>query len=190
MDFAALQSFGSLATAVASVIIVFLLWRTVKQMEANVALSKVQTEHRFRPWVGPSNSIKYLGSSNDLEQKEKHQFDVLIKNFGELPANNVTAMFKMSTELIGKDSLQNLTWDDKFSLGPLLPNMEKHYWFFVDFESIQKVKENKIQIFVILYFEYEAVGKKNGYGMISKYDPNVNGFIHKDMWVDPSGIQP
>lgn len=189
MDFTILESFGSLATAIASVVVVFLLWKTVKQMEATVVLSKLQVEHRFRPWIGPSSSIQYLSSSSDSTQKEKHQFDITIKNFGELPANNVVAMFKIATKTITKDQIPNLVMDDKFSLGPLLPYMEKHYWFFIDFDLIRKAKENQVAIYIILYFEYDVTGKKNGYGMISKYDPNMNGFVYKDMWVDPSTLQ-
>lgn len=189
IDFAILESFGSLATAIASVIVVFLLWKTVKQMEVTVVLSKLQAEHRFRPWVGPSSSIQYLSSSSDSTQKEKYQFDITIKNFGELPANNVVAMFKIATETITKDQISNLLLDDRFSLGPLLPYMEKHYWFFIDFDLIRKAKEKQVEIYIMLYFEYDAAGQKNGYGMVSKYDPNVNGFAHEDMWVDPSSLQ-
>ena len=42
-DYTILETFGSLATAIASVVLVFLLWRTVKQMEYTVKLSKIQT---------------------------------------------------------------------------------------------------------------------------------------------------
>jgi len=35
-----------------------------------------------------------------------------------------------------------------------------------------------------LYFEYPVTDGKSGYGMISEYDPQNNGFTHKDMWVE------
>ena len=73
---------------------------------------------------------------------------------------------------------------DKFSLGPLLPNMEKRYWFFIDSGAMQKAKDGNIQIFVALYFPYEFAGGRSGYGMISHFDTNANAFVHKDMWVD------
>ena len=35
---------ASIATAIATIVLVFVLWRTIKQMEATVTLSKIQTE--------------------------------------------------------------------------------------------------------------------------------------------------
>lgn len=115
-DYGILETLGSLATAVASVILVFLLWRTVKQMEYTVKLSKIQTEHRFRPWIGPEGSIKYLNTTKEGE----HQFDVVIKNFGELPASNVTAFYKLKNEMIDKSEITKTSVDHKFNLGPWL----------------------------------------------------------------------
>jgi len=177
-DYSVLGTVGSFATAVASVILVFLLWRTVKQMEYTVKLSKVQTEHRFRPWIGPEGNIKHLNVTDD-----NYQFDVVLKNFGELPAANVTASYKIKNEIINKSEITK-TVDHKFNLGPLLPNMEKHYWFFINSDLIKKAINQETQIFIALYFEYEAVGKKSGYGMISQYDSKTNSFSHKDMWVE------
>jgi len=65
----------------------------------------------------------------------------------------------------------------------MLPNMEKHYWFFIDSELIQKAKEAKIKIFIALYFEYPITEGTSGYGMISEYNSKMNSFIHRDMWV-------
>ena len=65
----------------------------------------------------------------------------------------------------------------------MLPNMEKHYWFFIDSERIKKAKEGKTKIFIALYFEYPLTQGTSGYGMISEYIPKMNSFIHKDMWV-------
>lgn len=181
LDYIALESFGSLATAIASIVLVFLLWRTVKQMESTVNLSKVQTEHRFRPWIGPSNSIKFLSTNED-----EYQFDIKIKNFGELPAKNVTVFYKMKSEKLEKSEVSKNNVDNKFELGPLLPNMEKSYWFFIKSDLIKSVINKEKEIFIYLYFEYPSMGKQSGYGMISQYNPQINNFIHKDMWVEES----
>ena len=178
IDYALLATFGTIATAVATVALVLLLYRTLKQMEATVKLSRIQTEHRFRPWIGPANSIQHIGIKDG-----RYQFDVVIKNFGEIPSTNVMASFTMKNKLMTKDELNESESDHRFSLGPLLPNMEKHYWFFIDSEQIDKSKNENIPIYISLYFEYEAVGKKSGYGMISQYIPDSNSFVHKDMWV-------
>ncbi len=182
-DYNILETLGSLATAVASVVLVFLLWRTVKQMEYTVKLSKIQTEHRFRPWIGPEGSIKHL------DTKDSHQFDIVIKNFGELPATNVTAFYKLKNEMIDKSEIMQANVDHKFDLGPLLPNMEKHYWFYIDSDLIKKAINNETQIFIALFFGYEAMGKQSGYGMISQYDSKTNTFVHKDMWVEDHTFQ-
>ena len=76
---------------------------------------------------------------------------------------------------------------NSFSLGPLLPNMEKRYWFFIESDLVQKVKDGVVQIFISLYFKYDYFGGSSGYGMISRFDPTIDpksAFIHKEMWVD------
>lgn len=47
---------------------------------------------------------------------------------------------------------------DKFTLGPLLPNMEKRYWLLLDSALMQKVKEGRGQLFTTVYFSYEFSG--------------------------------
>ncbi len=168
---------GTLATAVATIVLVFLLWRTVKQVEATVKLSKVQTEFRFRPWIGPVNKIQLIE-----EEEGKTKFDVTLKNYGELPSTYLKASFKIDTEPINKEKF-NSEQNDKFNLGPMLPNMEKHYWFFIDSELLQKAKNEKTKIFIALNFEYPTPDGASGYGMISEFSPKTNNFIHKDMWV-------
>ncbi len=118
---------GAIATAVATIALVFVLWKTIKQLEASVKLSKVQTEFRFRPWIGPFHEIKKVEQSVN----DKVQFDVSIKNFGELPAKSVVVKFKMDTKMLKRDVLQS-NGVETFNLGPVLPNMEKHYWFFIE----------------------------------------------------------
>jgi hypothetical protein len=73
---------------------------------------------------------------------------------------------------------------DNFTLGPLLPNMEKHYWLSLDSALLQKVKDDNSQFFTMVYFSYEFSGGKAGYGMLSQFDAKTGTFLHKDMWVD------
>ena len=182
-DLVIVETISSVGTAIATIALVILLYRTIKQMEATVSLSRIQTEFRFRPWVGPTNSIKELSNSIN----GKRQFEIVIKNFGEIPAEYVKAYFKHDTKLISKNDLKSENVDS-FNLGPMLPNMEKHYWFFLAHDLIDSAKEGKEKIFTAVYFEYPVSGGKSGYGMISEYNAQTNGFLHKEMWVEtPSG---
>lgn len=188
VELALLEAIGVLATAGATTALVFLLYRTVKQLEATVHLSKIQTDYRFRPWIGPSNSIKALPPNNG-----KNQYDCTIKNYGEIPAQSVKAYCKIDTKLMDRNVFK-ADPGKTFNLGPLLPNMEKHYWIFIDSELIKKAKEFSETIYSALYFEYPVAGGKSGYGMISEYTPQNDGFVHKDMWVEspndlPSAVQ-
>lgn len=173
----ALGVIGTLATAVATIVLVYLLWRTIKQVEATVKLSKVQTEFRFRPWIGPVNKIQLLG-----ETEGKTKFDVTLKNYGELPSTYLKASFLVDTKEINKENFEPEKYD-KFNLGPMLPNMEKHYWFFIESDLIKQAKEEKIKIFIALFFEYPTPDGKSGYGMISEFIPKTDNFAHKEMWV-------
>ncbi|HSG84530.1 MAG: hypothetical protein ACE5Q9_04685 [Nitrosopumilus sp.] len=178
VDLEMLTVIGSLGTAIATIVLVILLWKTIQQFETTAKLSAVQMEFRFRPWIGPVNSIKPMGEANG-----KNQFDVAMKNYGELPTTELRASFKIDTEMMTKDVFKTEKIEE-FNLGPMLPNMEKHYWFFIDCDLIQKAQEGEIKIFIALYFEYPLTQGKSGYGMISEYNPKMNGFIHKDMWVE------
>ncbi len=170
---------ASVATAVATIALVLVLWKTIKQFEATVQLSRVQTEFRFRPWIGPLQDIKKVEQSVN----DKIQFDVSIKNFGELPAKSVVVKFKMDTKMLKRDVLES-NGVETFNLGPILPNMEKHYWFFIEPELWEKAKTGTEKLFTILYFEYEGSVGKSGYGMISEYNPSAGNFVHRDMWTD------
>jgi len=178
VDLAVLEAVGVLVAAAANIALVFLLYRTVKQLEATVHLSKIQIDYRFRPWIGPLNSIQALSSS-----EKTNQYDCTIKNYGEIPAQYVKAYCKIDTKIMDRDVFKSNP-GKTFNLGPLLPNMEKHYWVFIDSSLIKKAKEGSEKIFSALYFEYPLSDGKSGYGMISEYDPQNDGFIHKDMWVD------
>ena len=160
-------------------LIVFLLAKTVKDYAEVGKLSRIQAKQRFRPWVGPFNSIQMMQVTED----KRHQFVITLKNYGETPASNVIAKFMHKTEPLAKDMLKSEKTSD-INLGPLLPNMEKRYWFFIDSDLIEKTKNDSTKIFIHLYFLYDYDGGKNGYGLISRYDTSSNSFIHTEMWVD------
>jgi len=160
-------------------LIVILLAKTVKDYAEVGKVSKIQAKQRFRPWVGPSNSIHLMQVTQDM----RHQFVIILKNFGETSASSVVAKFAHATEPLTKDVTKSEKTSD-INLGPLLPNMEKHYWFFIDSDLIEKAKNDSAKIFIYLYFMYEYEGSKSGYGLISRYDPHSNSFIHTEMWVD------
>jgi hypothetical protein len=177
----------SIATLIVESLIVILLYRTVKDYAEVAKLSRVEVKQRFRPWVGPSNGIEFIRSMDG-----KEQFAIAIKNFGEIAATNVVAMSSegngmpsskdiLITSSSSHDSSSKI---DKFILGPLLPNMEKRYWLFLDSALMQKVREGNGQLFTTVYFSYEFSGGKAGYGMISQFDTKTGAFVHKDMWVD------
>ena len=174
-----IEVWAQIATAAATIALVILLFLTVKQFEAQVEVSRIQTEFRFRPWIGPTGPIKKMEKSIS----DDCQFDIAIKNYGELPANDVTAKFVKSTEPLTRDSFNSPTCTS-YALGPMLPTMEKHYWFFIDSDLWEKADTGSSTLYTALYFEYEHAGKKSGYGMLSEYNPSAKNFIHKDMWID------
>lgn len=175
----ALEQIFVILNTLGTLVLIILFWKTIKHLEESSRLAKLQSNYRFRPWIGPINSIKRMPSTN-----EKHQFVVEIKNYGEIPSTKVVGRCKIKNELMQKSIVKNTQEMESFDLGPLLPNMEKKYWIFVDSDSIQKAKDGSTQIFVAIYFEYEYASGKSGYGMISQYDPKTDGFLHKEMWVD------
>ena len=165
-------------TGLGTIILAVAIFKTFRHLEASTRMSKIETEYRLRPWIGPLNSIKALPPNNG-----RHQYDCAIKNYGEIPAQYVKAYCKIYTKLIDRDIFKS-DLGQTFNLGPMLPHMEKHYWVFIDSSLIKKAKEGSEKIFSALYFEYPVSGGKSGYGMISEYDPQNDGFIHKDMWVE------
>jgi len=169
--FAILNTFGT-------IFLIVLFWKTIKYLEESSKNARIQTNYRFRPWIGPTNSIKPMSTADN-----RHQFAIEIKNYGEIPAQYVKAYCKIDTKIMDRDVFKSNP-GKTFNLGPLLPNMEKHYWVFIDSSLIKKAKDGSEKIFSALYFEYPVPGGQSGYGMISEYDPKNDGFIHKDMWVD------
>lgn len=172
-----LGQLGAIGTAIGTIALVFLFWRTIQQLEETVKVSKIQSQYRFRPWVGPSGKIEFIAKKDG-----KDQFCITVKNYGEIPSTSVVAKYLMKTELPKREML-NSSETTSFNLGPLLPNMEKRYWFFVDSDLIQKTKDGS-NIFTLVYFQYEHHGGKSGYGLISRFDATSNSFSHVDMWID------
>lgn len=177
-DIQFLETVGVLGTAIATVLLVLLLWKAIKQMEATVSLSRVQTNLRFRGWVGPSSGIEHMGMSTD----GRHQYEISIKNFGEIVAEQVTISCKKDTKMISKEEPPKDV--ESFDVGPLLPSMEKKYWIFVEPELMTKVKNREEKLYTYLYIDYPVANGKSGYGMISEYEPEKEIFIHRKMWVD------
>ena len=100
-----------------------------------------------------------------------------------MPASGVTAKFKMDTKMLSREDAESSDLE-LFDLGPVFPNMEKHYWFFIEPELWKKALEGQEKLFTILYFEYNTGSAKSGYGMISEYVPSSQNFVHRDMWID------
>lgn len=169
---------GHLLTGIGTVFLVIELLKTLKHLEATTRMSKVETEYRLRPWIGPSTGIKRMEDSIN----GKIQFSLTVKNFGDLPATGLKAKSTIDTKMLTKESLKQPIAE--FDLGPLLPNMEKNYWFFIEPEMWNKAIHENGDLFVALYFEYPSLSGKNGYGMISEYNKNNASFVHKEMWID------
>jgi uncharacterized repeat protein (TIGR01451 family) len=163
--------------------VILLLWKTVKDFAELAKVSKLQTEVRFRPWVGPNGGIELL-----REDGQKKQYSITMKNFGEVPASNVIVTCTITDSM--PDKLSFMNHNDKsesknqFQLGPLLPGMEKKYWVFIENERYIKAMEGTSNIFIFIYFLYLFSGGKSGYGMISQLDNKTNNFVHKEMWID------
>ena len=162
--------------------IVILLWKTVKDFAELAKVSKLQTEVRFRPWVGPSGGFEFLRDDSD-----KKQYSIAMKNFGEVPASNVIVKSTLSDTKPDKSSVLDGSKPDgasEFHIGPLLPGMEKRYWVFIENERYRKTMEGTSNLFVFIYFSYFYSGGKSGYGMISQLDSKTNNFVHREMWID------
>ena len=161
--------------------VVVLLYKTVKDFAELAKVSKLQTQVRFRPWVGPSGGFEFLRDDND-----KKQYSIAMKNFGEVPATNVIVTSTASDIKPDKSTLQNSKSDgiNEFHIGPLLPGMEKRYWVFIDNERYIKTMDGTSNLFVFIYFTYLYSGGKSGYGMISELDSKTNNFVHREMWID------
>ena len=162
--------------------VILLLWKTVKDFAELAKVSKLQTEVRFRPWVGPNGGFELL-----REDDGKKQYSIAMKNFGEVPASNVIVTCTISDTKPDKSNPMNNSksnGNNQFQIGPLLPGMEKRYWIFIENERYRKTMEGASNIFIFIYFSYVYSGGKSGYGMISQLDNKTNNFVHKEMWID------
>jgi uncharacterized repeat protein (TIGR01451 family) len=163
--------------------VILLLWKTVKDFAELAKVSKLQTEVRFRPWVGPNGGFELL-----REDGQKKQYSITMKNFGEVPASNVIVTCTITDSMPAKLSFMNHNdkseSSNQFQLGPLLPGMEKRYWLFIENERYRKAMEGTSNIFIFVYFLYLFSGGKSGYGMISQLDNKTSNFVHKEMWID------
>jgi hypothetical protein len=162
--------------------VVVLLWKTVKDFAELAKVSKLQTQVRFRPWVGPSGGFEFLRDDND-----KKQYSIAMKNFGEVPASNVIVTSTISDTKPDKLSVLDSSRQagaSEFHIGPLLPGMEKRYWVFIENERYRKTMNGTSNLFVFIYFTYLYSGGKSGYGMISQLDSKTNNFVHREMWID------
>ncbi len=166
-------------TGIGTVVLAIALIRTFKHMEAVTKMSAIETEYRLRPWIGPTGPIKKMEESIS----DDCQFDITIKNYGELPATSVTAKFVKSTKPLTRESFQSNSVSS-YDLGPVMPTMEKHYWFFIDSETWKKADSGSESLYTGLYFEYNHAEKKSGYGMLSEYNSTTKNFVHKDMWIE------
>jgi hypothetical protein len=165
---------GHLMTGFGTIVLSILLYRTFRHLRAATRASEIQTEYKFRPWIGPTGQIKEL-----FTDQKKKRFEVILKNFGDLPATNVTAYSLAKPGQISKDEIKS---GYKVDLGPILPNMEKHFWLDVDLEILQKAKEVG-SFYTGMIFEYPLAFGKSEYGMISETNIEKLAFVHKDMWV-------
>jgi len=167
------------ATGIGTVVLAVALIKTFKHMTAVTKMTSIETEYRLRPWIAPTGPIKKMEKSIS----DDCQFDITIKNYGELPASAVTAKFVKSTEPLTRESFQSNDVNS-YDLGPVMPTMEKHYWFFIDTETWKKADSGSESLHIGLYFEYNHAGKKSSYGMLSKYNSTTKNFVHKDMWIE------
>ena len=165
-------------TGIGTIVLAIALVRTFRHLEASTRMSKIETEYRLRPWIGPTTGIQRMDNSINGNL----QFSITIKNFGDLPASNVKAKSIVSITSLTKESLKQPL--SEFNLGPLLPHMEKSYWFFITPEMWEKISDGAEPLYVAIYFEYPSLTGSNGYGSISEYNKNNQTFVHTEMWID------
>lgn len=177
-----IATIGHIMTGIGTVVLVVLIVKTLHHMKTATRFTEVQTNYKFRPWVGPANSIREIdGSDGSL------RFEITLKNFGDLPAHRVIVRSVVSGEKISREQVKSEN-AKTFDIGPLLPNMEKHYWLYVDKKMFDDALASKKMIQTAMYFDYEHIGHKNGYGMTSELNPETKKFVHRDMWVDMTDV--
>jgi len=163
-------------TGIGTIVLAIAIIMTFRHLATTTKMSKIETKFRLRPWIGPSSSLKKINASID----GNIQFSLTIKNFGYLPASYVKVKSKIDDKQLTRESLNQSL--DEFNLGPLLPQMEKTYWLFVDPSMWEKISNNHESIYAAIYFQYESISGLNGYGMISEFKIN-HTIVNKDMWL-------
>jgi hypothetical protein len=194
--FEEIHQYVEVMAGVAEIIIVILLYKTVLDFSETAKVSRIQSNYRFRPWVGPSSGIQFMQATNG-----KSQYSITVKNFSEIPSSKVIVRYAMKKDEMpkkeilkqsnvgnrepdGSSSSSNHDGLTTFDLGPLLPQMEKRYWIFIESDTVRRIKESSQSLYTLLHFSYEYAGGSGGYGMISMFDPKTDNFVHKDMWID------
>jgi len=170
-------------TGVGTIVLVVLLYRTLNHLAIATRANEIQTEYKFRPWIGPTGTIK----ETNLDENNK-RFEIMVKNFGDLPAIDVTVSSTVKLDKVTRDELKSQT--KSISLGPILPNMEKKYWLDISNEMIEKAKQNDGKIFSGVLFEYPLSFGKSEYGLISEINTSSFTFTHKDMWTSSPSLKP
>ena len=171
-------------TGIGTVVLAIALIRTFKHMASVTKMTSIETEYRLRPWIGPTGTIKKMEKSIS----DDCQFEITIKNYGEIPAGSVTAKFVKSSKPLTRESFASNDVKS-YDLGQVMPTMEKNHWFFIDSDTWKKADSGEEPLYTGLYFEYTHAGKKSGYGMLSEYNSTTKNFIHKDMWIEDSRRQ-
>jgi len=138
------------------------------------------TELQVRPWVGPVDSGLVLKSTSS-EGKEK--YIIKIKNFGKTKTKNVNANFIIQDHKFNRESVIDSP-NERFDLGPLHPEMEKDFWFYVNSDLIQQATSNHSQIFIGIYMSYESQEDSNGYGIMYQYNNQTDVFDRIETWDD------
>jgi len=130
------------------------------------------------PSIGAINNTLF---GTKLNNKEK--FIIKLKNFGETPAKAVTVYFTLQNKTPTKEKLYDNKEND-LDLGPMLPFMEKSYWFYMDSDEMQKVRKNEEQNYACFFISYESEDRKYQYGIVYKYDSHEDGFVKTEIWED------
>ena len=65
---------------ISNVVLAVALIKTFHHMQAVTKMTTMETEYRLRPWIRPINGINKM----DHSINEKCQFDIAVKNYGEL----------------------------------------------------------------------------------------------------------
>ncbi len=172
-----LATIGHLMTGFGTILLSILLYKSFRHLETATKATEIQTEFKFRPWVGPTGLIREIG-----QESGKKRFEITIKNFGDLPANEVLVSSIVKNQKITKEELQSQK-TTRISLGPVLPNMEKRYWLDVENSILEQAKKQGGKISTGVLFEYPLSFGRSEYGLISEIDPDSFKFVHTDMWV-------